>query len=127
VVFPGGRLRRRIAQRIAAWGAERAPGLDPGEHMRMAADHLVGDAARDVREGEAAVLLGHPRVVDHLEQQVAQFVRRANGLGTQSLITIPTRDPPRRWCWPGKHIIVKSQLLIRLTPNKKKMSLTYRK
>ena len=47
------------------------------EHVRMAADHLVGDRASDVGEGEAAGFLGHARVVDDLEQQIAEFVRQS--------------------------------------------------
>ena len=40
----------------------------------MAANHLLGDAARDRVEVEAAVLARHLRVEDDLEQQVAEFV-----------------------------------------------------
>ena len=42
----------------------------------MAADHLVGDGACHVGKGEAAGLLCHASVIDHLEQQVAEFVRQ---------------------------------------------------
>ena len=42
--------------------------------MRMPADHLVRDRAHHIREGEGPGLLGHPGVIDGLEQQVAQFV-----------------------------------------------------
>ena len=40
----------------------------------MAANHLLGDAARDRVEVEAAVLARHLRVEDDLEQQVAELV-----------------------------------------------------
>ena len=42
--------------------------------MRMAADHLVVDRLGHVGEGEGASLLGHARMKDHLEQQVAQLL-----------------------------------------------------
>jgi transcription elongation factor GreB len=46
------------------------------EHMRMPTYHLVGDAFRDIGKCELSGFLGHARVVDHLEQQVAEFVRK---------------------------------------------------
>ena len=64
-------------------GLDRFPGLAlrPGarhlggaEHVRMAADHLVGDRSRDFLEIEQAGLLGHLRMVDHLQQEIAQLV-----------------------------------------------------
>ena len=42
--------------------------------MGMAVDHLAADGRRHVVEGEGAFLLGHARVVDHLEQEIAQFL-----------------------------------------------------
>jgi hypothetical protein len=48
--------------------------LGAGEDMRMAGDHLVDQAARDVVEGEGATFLGHAGMEDHLEQQVAEFL-----------------------------------------------------
>ena len=49
---------------------ETATGLPD---VRVAADHLVGDGAGDVGEGEAALLLGHAGMEDDLEQQVARL------------------------------------------------------
>ena len=40
----------------------------------MAAHHLVGDRAGHVCEGEQPRLLGHARVIDDLEQQIAQLI-----------------------------------------------------
>ena len=40
----------------------------------MAADHLLGDALDDVAERERALLLGDAGVIDHLQQQVAEFL-----------------------------------------------------
>ena len=48
--------------------------IDIGEHMRMAAHHLVADRADHVREREVAGLFGHARMEHHLQQQVAEFV-----------------------------------------------------
>src|SRR5258708_5284995 len=62
VLLPGKRLRRRVGdQRVA-------------EDMGMAAQHLVGDRAGDVVEVEEAGLLGHARVKDDLEEQIAELV-----------------------------------------------------
>ena len=44
------------------------------EDVRVAADHLVGDGAHHVVPGEGAGLLGHARVIDHLEEEVAELV-----------------------------------------------------
>ena len=44
------------------------------EDMRMAADHLVGDRLDDVAESEFAGLLRHLRVIDDLQQQVAELL-----------------------------------------------------
>ena len=43
------------------------------EDMRVAGDHLVGDAVGDGIEIEAALLGAHLGVVDHLQQQVAEL------------------------------------------------------
>ena len=42
--------------------------------MRMPARHLVADRIDHVGERERALLLRHPRVEHHLQQQVAEFV-----------------------------------------------------
>ena len=42
--------------------------------MGMPADHLGRDRLDDAAEIERALLLGHPRVEDDLQQQVAEFV-----------------------------------------------------
>jgi hypothetical protein len=47
---------------------------DIGEHVRVAALHLVADRACDLGEGKGALLLGHARMEHHLQQQVAQLV-----------------------------------------------------
>ena len=44
------------------------------KHMRMAPDHLATDAFDDIGEPECADLLGHARVIDHLQQEIAQLV-----------------------------------------------------
>ena len=44
------------------------------EHMRMPPDHLRGDGIDDVGEGEASVLLGHARVIDDLQEEIAELV-----------------------------------------------------
>ena len=48
--------------------------LGVAEHMRVAAHHLVGDRLGDAVEIEQPGFLGHARVKDDLEQQVAQLV-----------------------------------------------------
>ena len=42
--------------------------------MRVAPDHLGGDGVGHIVEGEGALLLGHARVIDDLQQQIAQLV-----------------------------------------------------
>jgi hypothetical protein len=44
------------------------------EDMRMAALHLVGDAIENILKREQAGFLGHLRVEDDLELQIAEFV-----------------------------------------------------
>ena len=44
------------------------------EDVRMPADHLARDRLNHVAERERALLLGKPRVIDDLEQQVAKLV-----------------------------------------------------
>ena len=48
--------------------------------MRMAADHLVGDDAGNIRETERTGLLGHPGVIDDLKQQISELVRKCCGI-----------------------------------------------
>ncbi len=52
----------------------------------MAAHHLVGNAAGDLGEGEPAGLFGHPRVIDHLEQQVAKFIRQGDPIAADDRV-----------------------------------------
>ena len=59
-------LRRRAARSAALIASQSAvcssavlSRLSAAEHVRVAADHLVGDAAHHVVEGEGAGLLGH--------------------------------------------------------------------
>src|SRR6185437_9633517 len=84
------------------------------EHVRVAADELLADAARDLCKIEPALLLGHARMEHHLEEQItqllAQLVRLAAlhrighlvGLlerigrdGAESLLAIPGAAPLR--------------------------------
>ena len=44
------------------------------EHVRMAADQLLGDGLDHVAEIEGALLLRHAGVKHHLQQEIAQFV-----------------------------------------------------
>ena len=48
--------------------------LGVAEDVRMAAFHLVADAVDDVVEREVAGFLGHLRVEDDLELEIAEFV-----------------------------------------------------
>ena len=62
----GGLMRLPAVGRIGA-GRGR-------EDVGVAADHLVGDGAGHVGEGEGPLFLGHARIIDDLQQQIAQFV-----------------------------------------------------
>ena len=42
--------------------------------MRMPPDHLARDRLDHVAEGEGVLLLGHAGVIDHLQQEIAEFV-----------------------------------------------------
>jgi len=65
-------------------GLDALPGaLDPGgcdvavpvgEDVRMPADHFPANRFNDVAKAECVLLLGHPGVIDDLEQEVAEFV-----------------------------------------------------
>ena len=44
------------------------------EHMRMTPDHFFGDGLGHVGEGEQAGLFRDARVIDHLEEEIAEFV-----------------------------------------------------
>ena len=75
------------------------PGVAGGgraEHVRMPPHHLVGDAARDIGKIEAALLLRHAGVIDHLEQQVAQLVGQAGEVaprdGVRHLVGLLDRE-----------------------------------
>src|SRR5947209_20629233 len=48
--------------------------FDIAEDVRVPAFHLVADAADDVLERELAGFLGHLRVEDDLELEIAEFV-----------------------------------------------------
>ena len=54
--------------------APAARSASAAEHVRVAADHLSCDGVDHVGEGEGALLLGHARVIDDLQQQVAQLL-----------------------------------------------------
>ncbi len=45
-----------------------------GEHMRVAADHLARDRLDHVAEGKGVLLLRHAGMIDHLQQEVAEFL-----------------------------------------------------
>ena len=60
--LPGTRLRRGIA------------GGGIAEHVRVAADHLVGNRPGDFGKAKAVFFLGHAGVIDHLKQQIAEFI-----------------------------------------------------
>ncbi len=85
--------RVRAGPRSAAFSASQSRGLLFGglvaafgaEDMRVAGDHLVGDRADDVGEGEEAGLGGHLGVVDGLEQEVAQLAREARPRPARSM------------------------------------------
>ena len=58
-------------------GAALRPGaidLRRAEHVRVAADHLIGGRRGHLVEVEQPGLLGHLGVIDHLEQEVPQLV-----------------------------------------------------
>lgn len=44
------------------------------EDVRVTADHLAGDRLDHIAERERVLLLSHPGVIDHLQQQVAEFL-----------------------------------------------------
>ena len=117
----------RPARRPAGWSppalAARSPALSSSqtvllgaaadlrvaEHMRVAADHLVVDgAAATSSKAKAPCFLGHARMEDHLQQQVAQlllqvgevaaldgvgdlvgFLDRVGGDGGEGLLQVP--------------------------------------
>ena len=83
-VLPGDALRRGVLD------------LGRAEHVRMAADHFVGDPRGDRLEVEAAGLLGHLRVIDHLEQQVAELALEIVENPAARSHRRPRRLP--RWC-----------------------------
>ena len=45
-----------------------------GKDMRMTADHLARDRFHYVAEGKSILLLRHPRVINHLQQEIAELV-----------------------------------------------------
>src|SRR5690606_32612222 len=61
-------------QRLPRLGVRRPIAVGAGEHVRMAANHLLADAAGDVSESESALLLRDARMERDLEQQVAELV-----------------------------------------------------
>ena len=50
--------------------------------MGMPADHLGGDGLHHIGEGEVTSFLGHARVEDNLQQQVAQFIPQVSQVAT---------------------------------------------
>ena len=52
---------------------ERVP-IGIAEHMRMPPDHLARDRVGHIAEVEARILRGHLRVINHLEQEIAELV-----------------------------------------------------
>ena len=57
-----------------------------GEHVRMAADHLGGDALDHVAEAECALLLGHARMIDDLQKEVAELVLQPRHIAARNRI-----------------------------------------
>ncbi len=55
-------------------GHTGAAGFFVPEDVWMSADHLFRDRLDDIAEGEFTSLFGHLRVIDHLKEQVAEFV-----------------------------------------------------
>src|SRR5690606_8387992 len=43
------------------------------ENVRVPADHLFGDAVHDIRERKSLLLLRHARMIDDLQQQIAEL------------------------------------------------------
>src|SRR5213080_1543969 len=80
------RLFRRPTRRALGFffGLDAFPGaLDPGggdiavlvgEHMRMAADHLPCDRFDYVAKGKRVLFFRHARVIDDLQQEIAEFL-----------------------------------------------------
>ena len=56
------------------------------EHVRMAADHLVGDPRGHLVEVEHPGFFGHLRVIDHLEQEIAQLVLEVVEITARDLV-----------------------------------------
>ena len=44
------------------------------EHVRMPPDHFARHGLDHVAKGKGVLLLGHPRVIDHLQQKIAKFI-----------------------------------------------------
>src|ERR1035437_3074770 len=63
-----------IARTIADKMVRRHPHVFGDEDVRMTAHHLVGNGTGDLGEAEQASFLGHARVIDDLEQQIAKLV-----------------------------------------------------
>ena len=45
-----------------------------GEHVGMTSDHFSCHRLHDVTEGKRILLLGHAGVVNHLQQEIAEFI-----------------------------------------------------
>jgi hypothetical protein len=54
--------------------ARRDHAVFVAEHMRMPADHLACHSLDDVAESECILLLRHAGVIDHLQQEIAEFI-----------------------------------------------------
>jgi len=80
-------IEQRALRRLAARGL--LLGLDPlprparlecvseariREHLGVSANHLCSDGVNDVAEAEASLLLCHARVIDDLQQEIAELV-----------------------------------------------------
>jgi class 3 adenylate cyclase len=68
----------RIGGSVHAFGGEVLKFIGDGVlaifPVGEASHHLVGDRGRDIGERECLLLLGHARVIDHLEQEIAELV-----------------------------------------------------
>lgn len=63
--------------------------LGVGEHVGVASDQLVGDAAGDVLDVEAALILGDPRVEVDLQEEVSQLLLGSSLVPVSTASTSP--------------------------------------
>ena len=81
-----GRLLLRLDPFPHAFGHAGAARLVIAEHMRMPPDHLRGDGVDDTAEIEGALLLGHLRMENDLQQKIAEFVAQIDKVATRNSV-----------------------------------------